>query len=189
MANRSLSARSRGGAFQALAPKPRTASTHLGAQLKQLRLLQGPDCAHEAVGLARRLELRERVRVGGPGYGSVQHHDGWQRGIFAHTSETTLVSSRIIGTDRRSIEMRRFAHRLALRQSKLHATERREALVYRACQIDARRGLCGERRTQSAPRLLLHGVAVFGLPDAQALLHVSVEVGNRKYWPLQSTLS
>ena len=70
MANRSLSARSRGGAFQALAPKPRTASTHLGAQLKQLRLLQGPDCAHEAVGLARRLELRERVRVGGPGYGS-----------------------------------------------------------------------------------------------------------------------
>lgn len=58
--------------------------------------MQGPDCAHEAVGLAWRLELRERVRVdghswlaarvGGPGYGSVQHHDGWQRGIFAHTS-------------------------------------------------------------------------------------------------------
>jgi hypothetical protein len=44
----------------------------------------------------RRLELRERLtvdghswlaaRVGGPGYGKVAHHDGWQRGIFAHTS-------------------------------------------------------------------------------------------------------
>ena len=49
----------------------------------------------------RRLELRERVRVdghswlaarvGGPGYGSVLHHDGWQRGIFAHTSPVYLA--------------------------------------------------------------------------------------------------
>ncbi len=44
----------------------------------------------------RRLELRERIRVdghswlaarvGGPGYTGVRHHDGWQRGVFAHTS-------------------------------------------------------------------------------------------------------
>ena len=67
---------------------------------------------------------------------------------------------------------------MALRQSKLHATERREALAYRACQIGARRGLSGHRRTQNAPRLLLHGVAVFGRPDAQALLHVSIEIAD-----------
>ena len=49
----------------------------------------------------RRLELRETVRVdghswlaarvGGPDYGGVQHHDGWQRGIFAHTSPVYLA--------------------------------------------------------------------------------------------------
>ena len=43
-----------------------------------------------------RLELREKVRVdrhswlaarvGGPDYSTVPHHDGWKRGIFAHTS-------------------------------------------------------------------------------------------------------
>src|SRR5439155_12641452 len=45
---------------------------------------------------ARRLHLKEKVKVeghtwlaarcGGPGYTSVPHHDGWRRGIFAHTS-------------------------------------------------------------------------------------------------------
>lgn len=45
---------------------------------------------------ARQLQVREKVRVdghtwiaarcGGPGYSAVPHHDGWRRGIFAHTS-------------------------------------------------------------------------------------------------------
>ena len=60
------------------------------------------DAAHGASPEGRRrLELRQRVRVDGhswlaarvgrPGYGSVQHHDGWQRGIFAHTSPVYLA--------------------------------------------------------------------------------------------------
>ena len=49
----------------------------------------------EAAG-ARRLTLKARVRVdgttwlaarcSGPGYTAVPHHDGWRRGVFAHTS-------------------------------------------------------------------------------------------------------
>ena len=45
---------------------------------------------------ARRLELKERIKIdqhtwlaarcGGPEYQGLTHHDGWQRGIFAHTS-------------------------------------------------------------------------------------------------------
>jgi hypothetical protein len=45
---------------------------------------------------ARRLELKAKIKVeghswlaarcSGPDYASVAHHDGWQRGIFAHTS-------------------------------------------------------------------------------------------------------
>jgi hypothetical protein len=45
---------------------------------------------------AKKLTLKAQVKVegntwfaarcGGPGYTTVQHHDGWQRGIFAHTS-------------------------------------------------------------------------------------------------------
>ena len=45
---------------------------------------------------ARRLEIRERVKVeghtwlaarcGGPDYDGLPHYDGWRRGIFAHTS-------------------------------------------------------------------------------------------------------
>ena len=45
---------------------------------------------------ARRLEIRERIRVdghtwlaarcGGPGYYGFAHHDVWSRGVFAHTS-------------------------------------------------------------------------------------------------------
>jgi hypothetical protein len=45
---------------------------------------------------AKKLSLKAQVKVeghtwfaarcGGPGYSAVQHHDGWQRGIFAHTS-------------------------------------------------------------------------------------------------------
>ena len=59
------------------------------------RVVAQADAAATGAG-RRRLELREKVkvdghswlaaRVGGPGYGQVDHHDGWQRGIFAHTS-------------------------------------------------------------------------------------------------------
>jgi hypothetical protein len=45
---------------------------------------------------SRRLRLRAPLKIdghtwlaarcGGPGYSAVQHHDGWRRGIFAHTS-------------------------------------------------------------------------------------------------------
>jgi hypothetical protein len=50
----------------------------------------------EAAGGARKLRLKEKVKVdghtwlaarcGGPGYSAVPHHDVWKRGIFAHTS-------------------------------------------------------------------------------------------------------
>ena len=50
---------------------------------------------------ARRLELKAKVkadghtwvaaRCGGPNYTSIQHHDGWQRGIFAHTSPVYIA--------------------------------------------------------------------------------------------------
>ena len=50
----------------------------------------------DSSGGARRLEIRERVRVdghtwlaarcGGPGYYGFAHHDVWNRGVFAHTS-------------------------------------------------------------------------------------------------------
>ena len=50
----------------------------------------------ESSGGARRLEIRESLsvdghtwiaaRCGGPGYEGMAHHDGWQRGVFAHTS-------------------------------------------------------------------------------------------------------
>ena len=50
----------------------------------------------ESTGGTRRLEIRESLRVdghtwiaarcGGPGYEGMAHHDGWQRGVFAHTS-------------------------------------------------------------------------------------------------------
>ena len=49
----------------------------------------------------RRLELKAKVkadghtwvaaRCGGPNYTSVKHHDGWQRGIFAHTSPVYIA--------------------------------------------------------------------------------------------------
>ena len=52
----------------------------------------------------RRLELKERVsvsgdtwlaaRCGGPDYyGFTAHHDGWGRGVFAHTSPVYVTSS------------------------------------------------------------------------------------------------
>lgn len=60
------------------------------------RVVAQADAAATGGAGRRRLELRETVRidrhswlaarVGGPGYGQVDHHDGWQRGIFAHTS-------------------------------------------------------------------------------------------------------
>ncbi len=50
----------------------------------------------ESSGGTRRLEIRERLsvdghtwiaaRCGGPDYEGMAHHDGWQRGVFAHTS-------------------------------------------------------------------------------------------------------
>ena len=50
----------------------------------------------DSTGGTRRLEIRENLRVdghtwiaarcGGPGYEGMAHHDGWQRGVFAHTS-------------------------------------------------------------------------------------------------------
>jgi hypothetical protein len=50
---------------------------------------------------ARRLHLRASLKVNGhtwlaarcagPGYSAVQHHDGWQRGLFAHTSPTYVA--------------------------------------------------------------------------------------------------
>ena len=50
----------------------------------------------QSSGGARRLEIRERVRIdghtwlaarcGGPQYYGIAHHDGWNRGVFAHTS-------------------------------------------------------------------------------------------------------
>ena len=49
----------------------------------------------------RRLELKAKVkadghtwvaaRCGGPNYTTVKHHDGWQRGIFAHTSPVYIA--------------------------------------------------------------------------------------------------
>ena len=63
--------------------------------VQQGRVVAQADASASGAG-RRRLELRETVRVddhswlaarvGGPGYGQVDHHDGWQRGIFAHTS-------------------------------------------------------------------------------------------------------
>ena len=64
------------------------------------RVVAQADAAATGAG-RRRLELREKVRidghswlaarVGGPGYGQVDHHDGWQRGIFAHTSPVYIA--------------------------------------------------------------------------------------------------
>jgi hypothetical protein len=52
---------------------------------------------------ARRLELRERVKIdedtwlaarcGGPEYTAVRHRDGWGRGVFAHTSPVYVRTS------------------------------------------------------------------------------------------------
>ena len=66
--------------------------------IHRLEVVQGGRvvASTEAKNGTRRLELKEKVRVdghtwlaarcGGPDYWGRPHHDGWQRGIFAHTS-------------------------------------------------------------------------------------------------------